>query len=805
MQAYVIFLGGSGGGGGGVGDTIPPVIPAGQVINVPASAAASTVVGHINSTDNIGVTFMDIVSGNTSGAFYLAPSGDLFVNSPAAVQANPSFVLTVIARDAAGNETSQTVSVVVTSAFDYQWENRPPYVEPNPGAAAGTPGRTLADSLGLVRRVNVASQAQWNSAVAAFQPGDQLYVTANIVGNGSSVTAGWYGTNAPNGGGGSSASGTAARPGMITCAPGIWIDGGLASGTQNLNSRALYFAGVDHVWLYGANVRRANFLCAFNQCDGTPAVPNRVWYCNFVDSGHSMLAISGNFNFGGSSAYWDLRYNQFDNAGLGSQEFGEALYLGYGSSNSPTLHTVHDVTIVANRFTNLPAEACDQKAGTYNVKFNYNLIENCNDHATPARTGNAANVGFPGAYQHPGQTPHPTSTWHPNTEIIGNRWKNCTSASTKYPDGLVLVGHRGFKVVGNLFDGINVGSAGLIVAYMDGNVPTTYGQAGTFQVHNNTARNCNSMNAMVRVTVAGTPRPAELAVGQANMVRSNNVISNSPAAGTGADYTVPAGAFTTDGTGYPGGDSDVAPGGALDVTGANTTGQWTSTYAGETVAVPVAPGARQRGGGGGPTYTGPTVKASYVHASSGASMTVNVADFTATPANGDKILWLLPAAGPSAAATVTWTHPGGTTIIDAPGAAFNPRVRAVLSTYATGTTSYAFAVTGGAQVRPLAIVFNGATAVTAGTATSAFTNTPDATSVANAAQTLGLFFFTANYNDGLITGGPADHQMHILSTSVLYQAWVGSVQLTTAGTYDPGPGAITNAGDNTTAVAFVVS
>jgi hypothetical protein len=480
----------------------------------------------------------------------------------------------------------------VTTTAGYLWENRPAYVEPNPGGGPGTAGKVLADSLGLLRRVVVNSTTSFAAATVAALPGDQIYVSASLVGNGTNRVVNWQATNAPAGGGGTAPSGTATNPIMITCAPGVWIDGGQVAGAVDLNSRGIYLVGANHVWLYGVNVRRANFLVMYNQCAGTLANPIRVWYSTFADSGHSMMAIAGNFGSGGQSAFFSLKYNSFDNSGLGDQQFGEAIYLGYGSTNSPTLQQNHDIIIEANHFTRLTAESCDMKAGTQKVFFKYNLIEDCIDHATPARTGDAANVGFPGAFQFPGHTT-PAAGWSALSDVIGNRWKNCTSASTKYPDGLVLVGARGFNVAGNLFSDCNVGSAGLIVFYLDGNVPMAPGDTGTVQVHNNTARDCNSMNALYRVTNAGASQPALLAIMMANSGSSNNVRANSPAAATGANYSVTDAAFTTDGTGYPGGFSAVTPGGALDVTGANTTANWALDYAGHVVAAPVKPGAYQ--------------------------------------------------------------------------------------------------------------------------------------------------------------------------------------------------------------------
>lgn len=471
----------------------------------------------------------------------------------------------------------------VTATAGYLWENRPAYVEPDPSAVAGSPGKVLADSLGLLRRVSVSNKTAFAAAQAASAPGDQIYVTGQVSGNGTNRAVDWLATDP---------QGTTTNPIMITCAPGVWIDGGQAAGAEDLNSRGMYLVGTDHLWLYGANVRRANFPVMYNQCNGTLAAPIKIWHCTFSESGHALVNLAGNFASGGQSTFFDIRYNTFTRSGLANQEFGEGLYLGYGSTNSPTLQQNHDFIIEANHFTDLTAESCDVKAGTQKVYFRYNLIENCGDRPSPARTGEAANVGFPGAFQFPGQTT-PASGWSTLSEVVGNRWKNCTSASTKYPDGLILLGARGFKVVGNGIFDCNVGAAGLIVFYLDGNVPTAPGDTGTNEVHNNTVRDCSSMNAVYRVTNAGASQPALLTIMNANSNHSNNVRADSPSAATGADYSVTAAAFASDGTGYPGSYSARAVGGALDVTGANTSALFTLDYAGHTVAAPVKPGAYQ--------------------------------------------------------------------------------------------------------------------------------------------------------------------------------------------------------------------
>lgn len=592
MSFYAIFY--TGGGGGGNADSQAPLIPAGQTITVSATAPNSTVVGHIASSDNVSVVSMDITNGNIGGAFYLAPNGDLWVNSQAAVAAQTGFTLTVTATDAAGNVGTGTVAVVVTPSWTYAWENRPPYVEPDPTAAAGTAGKTLATSLGITQRINIATIAQWNSAASTATPGTQLYVTANLVGDGTSTTLNWIGSNTSNGAG-SAPSGTETNPIMVTCAPNVWIDGGLTAGSENLSSRCLQVRGTKHFWCYGANFRNANFGVKYDTCNSTAAAPARFWYCKVTNSGHSLVQFAGYFGLGvggvyGGSSYIDARYNELWSSGLANNEFGEAFYIGQGSATAYNHSVNHHITIAANYIHHIPAEALDAKSGSYSIKFNQNLVADCGD--TLTRTGEAADVGFPGSVQ---MFPPGLYGDHGviiDSEVIGNRFVRCTSAQAKFPPAQVLVCARGIKVIGNYFSQCTVPGAPQIRAYIAVNGTSTtgaitFGSNGTIEIHNNTSTDAKTL---WDTQVAGGTNATESANVAANTFGSNNVGTSSQ---TGVNQVVSAGAFTDDGTGYPGATALPATGGALDVAGANTSALWTVDYAGRAVTVPVNPGARQ--------------------------------------------------------------------------------------------------------------------------------------------------------------------------------------------------------------------
>ena len=587
-------------------DTTPPVITGGQSFTVDANDPNSTLVGNIAATDNVGVSTMTIIAGNTGGAFTLANNGDLRVASQTAVAAQSSFSLNVQATDVAGNQGTGTVAVTVTPDSGvpmYAWEDRPAYVEPNPNATAGSPQKLKADELGITSRVVVSSVAEWGIARNAAVPGRQIYIDTTLVGNGTSQLLDWYGSKDGAGagtskalvGGGSAPDGTAANPIVITCAPGVWIDGGIADGVENTNSRCLTVRGTSHVWLYGANLRRANFVFKYDQCPGDPAAPMRVWYCKMEYSAHAMLHCGGYHTKQsgdriGETNNVDIRYNELSYTGRGQRRFGEAIYIGYGSGTSYTTSQCHGITAVANYIHHSTAEACDVKPGCYGVAFNYNLVTDCDD-ANSA--GANSTEGFPGSVQfmpasdsiYPAGYSTMPGGYQADCEAIGNRFFRITSASQKYPTAQILIGHRGVKVIGNYFVGCSVPGSPQIRTYIEDG--QSFGTTGTIEIHNNTSKDAR---ALWDHFIGGGSNATETTTANNNTNASNNVGTSSQ---TGVDLAVTAAAFGDDGSGYEGAAGAPSTGGALDVTGADTSALWDTDYAGNTVAAPVHPGAHQ--------------------------------------------------------------------------------------------------------------------------------------------------------------------------------------------------------------------
>ena len=502
-----------------------------------------------------------------------------------------------------GSESGTAVAIVAhpggggstTPTGAYTWEDRLAAIEPNPDASAGTPEKNLADFLGLTHRVSVSSVSAYQSAVAGASPGRQIYVTATLTGNGTSQLLSYYGNENPIGSTGSAASGTEQNRILTTCAPSVWIDGGQTAGQQNTSSRCITVRGVRHVGFYKCNFRRATFPVKFDQCHGTAAAPIVFHYNEVAESGHALLHIGGyhtrvNDIVGGSS-HISVTANYFRDAGIGSNQYGEACYIGYGSGPRYDTSPCHHIDVIGNRYERISAEACDAKPGCHHIRFNHNLVTDCAD--SIARSGNAANEGFPGSVQmfpasdsiYPAGYSTQPSGYVCDSEVVGNRWFRCTSNAQKYPTGQVLLAHRGIKAIGNAFEQCTVPGSGQIRIYIEDG--QSFGNNGTIEVHNNTSKDARTL---LDTFIGGGSNASELANAQNNTNASNNVGTSSQ---TGVDVVVGAGDFGDDGTGYEGSGFAVAEGGALDVIGADTSALWATDFAGVTIAAPVQPGARQ--------------------------------------------------------------------------------------------------------------------------------------------------------------------------------------------------------------------
>lgn len=493
-----------------------------------------------------------------------------------------------------------------TTGGGYLWENRN-YIEPNPNAAAGTPEKLKAQELGITTRITVSSLSAFLSAMNAAGPGTQIYVSQTISGSGSGTMIPWYGSTPGTGplsggavmGAGGAPDGTAQNPIMVTCAPNAWIQNGTIG--SSTDSRCIAIRGTAHVWLYGANFRNAKFPVQFGQCPGVAGAPMRMWHCKVTNAGHASVQFAGywktvNTSGGdlaatsggkyGYTRYADARYNEVSWAGRNSDEFGEGIYVGQGSSTSYKAITCHNVDIIANLFHNLPAEASEFKPGTYNCIFADNLIRDCND--TGTRTGDP-NIGLPGALHviPPNNgfgTYDALSSYNPNIKVLRNRWVRITSASAKFPPAMVLIGHRGVTVAGNVFEQVSIPGVALIQLYSVAGHWT--GSQGSIQVHNNSS---SSSMPLVNSRNAGN-HDSERNNMLNNFNASNNIGLSSQ---TGTDLVVSTAAFVDDGSGHECSTFAPAPGGALSGAGSNTTAHWGKDFAGNDVTVPVNPGAYQ--------------------------------------------------------------------------------------------------------------------------------------------------------------------------------------------------------------------
>jgi len=502
---------------------------------------------------------------------------------------------------------------VTPSSFSYRWEDRSVYVEPDPTAAAGSAGKVKADELGITSRVVVTSKAELDAAVAAAVPGQQIYVSTTItVAAGArvlDVNGSTGGSGALNGalvvGAGSSPDGTVGAPIMVTCAPGAWLDGGLTPGNENANSRCAYLRGVGHWWLYGVNMRNSQFHVNYDQCPGQGADPIRVWYGVYEDAAHSAISFSGYFqsvdpatgsalSSGSGGKYGHTRhvsakYNRVERCGVGNRAFGEAFYIGTGTSLSYTATQSHDIEIEANEIVECTAEALDAKIGCYNIRFVDNLIRDCSGDAPPANTSNV-NWGLPGGVHlwPPFGSYDLPSGFNPNLYVARNRFVRCSATDQKFPSGFVLVCHRGTIVVGNYFEACSIPNTPMIRVYTESD--HSFGDTGFIDIANNTSKVTD--RALHDILISGD-NPTELVNATNNRVSSDNVALASV---EGAEFVVNGGDFGDDGTGYEGATAYPAAGGALDVAGVNTRAYWATDFAQVAVTAPVNPGCRQLAG-----------------------------------------------------------------------------------------------------------------------------------------------------------------------------------------------------------------
>ena len=268
----------------------------------------------------------------------------------------------------------------------------------------------------------VASPAEWTAAMTAAQPGDVIRLTATI--NSRLIYRDDVGGS----------SGTEAEPIVITADPGVWID----PGNQSNNVGALDLAGVRHVHVVGVGVRNSQFGIRCNDCKGTAAAPVRIASNAVTAIGHSGIIIQGR---GGSFIPSDhilVENNTVSYTGAQAPEFGEGVYIGYGSVGWVDLTS--NVTVRNNEIAYVGAEAVDVKPGTRNITIESNLI-----HDLAPIWGGAISAHYVG----PG-APNPNPAELDLVTIRRNKiWNQNLAGVANANDWAIWIGHGGVDVIEN--------------------------------------------------------------------------------------------------------------------------------------------------------------------------------------------------------------------------------------------------------------------------------------------------------------------------------------------------------------------
>ncbi len=276
----------------------------------------------------------------------------------------------------------------------------------------------------------VSSVDGWNSAVAAVQPGDTILLTATITTN-----LIYRGSRSDRQ---NATDGTAELPITITAADGVWIDPG------DLNNRkpALDIDSTAHVHAVGLRVRNSQFGIRVLESFGSPEAPLLI-ADNVVESiGHAGIHVGGDLNDHAPSQHVRVEGNTVSRTGLTAPEFGEGVYLGYGSREWADRSS--DLAVVNNEIFLTGAEAVDIKPGTRNVLVEGNLIHDL----SPLR-GGAISAHYVGT------APNPDPGTPGNVVIRDNRiWNVNLDGRAGSNDWAIWVGHGGVTIENNAIWGL---------------------------------------------------------------------------------------------------------------------------------------------------------------------------------------------------------------------------------------------------------------------------------------------------------------------------------------------------------------
>jgi len=204
-----------------------------------------------------------------------------------------------------------------------------------------TPSREVLKAQAL-RIVTVSTPTQWDNAVSNSKAGDFIDVVSTISRSGGfNYRGSKWNIKLSNGG----ANGTAANPVVISCAPGVFFDGG----GLNTFEPALDINNVDYVWAVDINVRNSTFGFRSMNVEGDNT--NRVRFARMYaeNIGYSAFVFQGwwqeldiydpantrpageEFSYG-YTRYFIVEGCYASSAGLINTQFGESFYFGRGSA-----------------------------------------------------------------------------------------------------------------------------------------------------------------------------------------------------------------------------------------------------------------------------------------------------------------------------------------------------------------------------------------------------------------------------------------------------------------------------------------
>jgi Right handed beta helix region len=301
-----------------------------------------------------------------------------------------------------------------------------------PGATAGPGSLRLSDLVQARGKVHeVSNPDQWNTALAAAKPGDQIKLVATIY-----QTLEYRGEgNEP--GKRNAADGTPSAPITITAANGVWID----PGNKSNNKPALDIMRAANVNVVGLRVRNSQFGIRILQSSGTTETPIIVAFNTVSDIGHAGIHIGG-FDSHIPSRYVRVEGNTVTRTGQTAAQYGEGIYLGYGGRE--WIDETSNVQVIGNEISYTTAEGIDIKPGVRHV-----MVENNQIHDLSPMLGGAISASYVGT------APNPKPGESIDVVLRRNRiWNVNLDGRGGSNDWAIWVGHGGVTVENNFVWGM---------------------------------------------------------------------------------------------------------------------------------------------------------------------------------------------------------------------------------------------------------------------------------------------------------------------------------------------------------------